>query len=264
MEGGPVPGLDRNTTTPAVTKFVEVQHHPEKAIKTVSGFIRSPSGRDSLLRTVQYTLRLLLLYRLRSNPLKPSFKPSKSIQSSFAIVSFLSALRRILALQTVLKSIQHLLLHLKGRKNPLNLLLTTSNNSRLRQNSIEILLQLFRNSLDLLVVVTDNLYLGSQLGIIPSRYIDKSRARKIDRISDLSTLSSVLIGLWQVENKRKVLKVRGNEKRGRVVKMEKELEESEFWRSESGNEGEVRTKEQVEEERRLREKVRIERGVNKT
>ncbi|GAA5950721.1 hypothetical protein JCM3765_000589 [Sporobolomyces pararoseus] len=260
MEAGPVPGLNKSTTTPAVTKFVEVQHHPEKALKrTAAGFIRSPTGRDSLLRTVQYTLRLLLLYRLRSNPPKPSFKPSKTIQTSFAIVSLLSALRRILALQAVLKSLQYLMRTTRG--NPLSLITTTSprKSSKIPQNSIETLLQLSRNTLDLVAVITDNLYLGSQLRIIPSRYIDKSRASKIDRISDLSTLGSVLLGFWQVERKRKTLKLRGNDKREKVVEMEKDLEESEFWRD-GGKEGEVRTKEKVEEERRLREKVRSERG----
>jgi len=112
--------------------------------------------------------------------------------------------------------------------------------------------------LDLVAVLTDNLYLGSKLSIIPSRWIDKTQARKIDKISDLSTLGSVLIGFLQVQQKRNKLKSRGNEKRIKAIRAEKELEELEFW--EGTGQGNVKTQERVEEERKLRERVRYERG----
>lgn len=50
-------------------------------------------------------------------------------------------------------------------------------------------------------------------------------------------------------------------KRIRAVQLEKQLEDLEFWDSASGNgRGEVKNSDQVEEERVLRERVRVERG----
>ncbi|GAA5893503.1 uncharacterized protein JCM6883_003540 [Sporobolomyces salmoneus] len=244
--------------------FVEVQHDPERVIKrTVKGFIRSPSGRDSFLRTIQYILRLILLYRLRTRPPKPSFKPSRSIQTSFAIVSLLSALRRILTLQTIIQSIQRL----PNNTNPFRSLTQKGHppgqaHSKSRQTSTEYLFELSRSCFDLVAVITDNIYLGSRLGVIPKRYIDQRRAKRIDQISDLCALASVLVGFLQVETKKTRLKSRGNEKRMKTLRLEKELEELEFWQEGggSGETGRVRSQEQVEEERKLREKVRVERG----
>ncbi|GAA5843844.1 hypothetical protein JCM3766R1_005943 [Sporobolomyces carnicolor] len=261
MESGPVPALDQSATTPAVTKFVQVQHDPQKAVKrTLAGFARS-SGRDAVLRTIQYTLRLLLLYRLRVRPPKPSFAPSRTIRTSFALVSFLSALRRLLALEAVLRALRRL----PSNANPFSALarhghLPGAPHSPVRRNSVEYLVEFSRNLLDLVAVVTDNMYLGARLGVIPARFVDQARAKRIDRISDLATLGSVVIGFVHVETRKKQLRLRGNDKRLKAIKLEKDLEELEFWQSGQGGQGHVRSQEEVGEERRLREKVRIERS----
>lgn len=212
-------------------------------------------------RTIQYTLRLLLLYRLRVRPPKPSFAPSRTIRTSFALVSFLSALRRLLALEAVLRALRRL----PSNANPFSALarhghLPGAPHSPVRRNSVEYLVEFSRNLLDLVAVVTDNMYLGARLGVIPARFVDQARAKRIDRISDLATLGSVVIGFVHVETRKKQLRLRGNDKRLKAIKLEKDLEELEFWQSGQGGQGHVRSQEEVGEERRLREKVRIERS----
>lgn len=136
-----------------------------------------------------------------------------------------------------------------------------------RQPYLQSLASVAQSSLDLLAVVTDNLYLFSRFGLLP---LSPRWTRQVDKISDFATLASAAIGLAVVTRKRNVLMARGRTARQKAVDAEKKLEELEFWAGETsvGTGGEATTsvqdlvaerEERVREGRRLRERIRAER-----
>ncbi|GAA5856688.1 hypothetical protein JCM5353_000982 [Sporobolomyces roseus] len=242
-EIAPIPGLNAKST-PVVTKYVQAPHSDPLVQRTIKNYIRSTSGRDSILKSTQYLIRLILYLKH-----KPHLPPSRFLSLLFTLVAFLSALRRLLSLSSLLNSL---------RSNTFRSLFKTGHlpgapHSKTRKDSSSKLVELSRQLLDLISTLSDNLYLAAKVGILGG--ISREKIRSIDQLSDLSSLLCALLGLVQLSKKRTKLFELGKERREKVIRLERELEDLEF----SFDDGEVRDLERVEQEKKLRETVRNER-----
>ncbi|BGP25061.1 hypothetical protein Rt10032_c09g4002 [Rhodotorula toruloides] len=218
-------------------------------------------GRDAGLRLLQYSLRLALYLR------KNAFSSSAHVRL-LALASTLAAIRRLLALNHLINAIRQTLPKLAPR----DILSSPSSGSEAtlagdRGPYLESVAAIARSSLDLLAVVTDNLYLFSRFGLLP---LSPRRTQQVDKISDFATLASAAIGLAVVARRNNALMARGRTARRKAVDSEKELAELDFWEGGTsvgvGGEATASVKdmvaereERVREARRLRERVRAER-----
>ncbi|GAA5822169.1 hypothetical protein JCM10212_002976 [Sporobolomyces blumeae] len=269
-ESAPIPGLSSETGgVPSITKFVEVKSVNPVVERSVAQFVKTPGGRDALLKSIQYTLRLLIWSRQRKgHPRTPV------LARLFAIVATLSALRRLVALSTLVLSLRDL----PRRINPFH---TLANDGRLpgrkdsttRDRAIETLSTVARSGFDLVAVVSDNVFLFSKLGLI---WISPERTQLADKVSDFASLGSALVGLADATRARAKVWSEGRQRRLKATKLERELEELEFWEGparagrggattgqDRGERGKVVNAEEqahrVDEERKLRERIRFER-----
>ncbi|GAA5820639.1 hypothetical protein JCM11251_003088 [Rhodosporidiobolus azoricus] len=197
---------------PEVTKFVQApQAHSATLQTTVDRFLRQPEGRDAALRLFQYTLRLTIYLRRKALPSSLSVR-------LLAVVSTLAAFRRIVALTALLASFRS------------KLLPNTENRPYIQQNegltfSADSLLTLLRSTLDLLAVLTDNLYLFSRLRLVP---LHPRTIRRVDKLSDVAALLSASIGLMQVVRRRRAVFIAGRGARRKALVAEKRLAELEL------------------------------------
>ncbi|TNY18546.1 hypothetical protein DMC30DRAFT_402843 [Rhodotorula diobovata] len=237
---------------PQVTKFVHAQPAVLTTRQRAARFLSVAPGRDATLRLVQYSLRLSLYLRRRSLP-----KPL--LVRLLAVVSSLAALRRLLALQTLFATPSSLL--------SFPLLGPTAKPQKPAAHAhpsppLSRLLLLVQSTLELLAVVTDNLYLLSRLRLVLLSPRATSRA---DKLSDYAALGAALVGLAQVQRARTALYAAGRRARRRTVEAERKLEELEFWEEvkgggrRKGGEGDDGDEERREERSRLRDRVREER-----
>lgn len=267
--------------TTSCAQFVHVRR--PSARRQTAYFLRTTEGRDAGLvrsaphmalpfdqtntlltashasqRLLQYSLRLALYLR------KNAFTASAHVRL-LALVSTLAAIRRLLALQDLITSVRQTLPKLAPR----DILSSPSPGSEAtlagdRRPYLESLASVAQASLDLLAVVTDNLYLFSRFGLLP---LSPRRTQQVDKISDFAALASAGIGLAVVARKNNALMARGRTARRKAVESEKKLEELEFWEGGGiGGESTASVKdmvtereERVREERRLRERIRAER-----
>ncbi|GAA6003697.1 uncharacterized protein JCM10292_000691 [Rhodotorula paludigena] len=231
---------------PGVTKFVHVQPTVLTTRQRVRRFLRDAEGRDAALRLLQYTLRLSLYLR------KSAFTRSLHVRL-LAVVSALAALRRLLALHHLAST-----LPFPPFQGSINDSSSTARKaaqppspSRLSQ-----LLSLLRSTLDLVALLSDNLYLFSRLGLAP---LSPRTTARVDKLSDYAALVAALAGLAQVQSARAKLYDLGRRTRRRAVADEKRLEELEFWEARKGEGKAGDAVERASEEKRLRERIRVER-----
>ncbi|GAA5881607.1 hypothetical protein JCM1840_000171 [Sporobolomyces johnsonii] len=235
---------------PGVTKFVRASPEPAMGSRSALMFLRSPDGRDAVLRLAQYSLRLVLY-------LRKSYLSSPILSRLLALVATLSALRRLISLLQLVVSLRRLPSHL----HPLHLLrngtLSGKRSSPTRRAAVDALTQVARESLDLVAVVADNAYLFSRLNLVR---LSPRTTRRVDKLSDYAALLSSLLGLAQVARSRTRIWAEGRERRRKAVELEQKLEELEFWEPDPGTEVDLADAEaRVKEERRLRERVKAER-----
>ncbi|GAA5833180.1 hypothetical protein JCM9279_001448 [Rhodotorula babjevae] len=244
---------------PPVTKFVHVQPAALTTRQRVTRFLHGSPGRDATLRLVQYSLRLSL--HLRRHAL-----PKPLLIRLLAVVSTLAAIRRLLALQDLFATAADLPYFPSPLRRP----------SVPTQKAVDPppshpappfsrLLHLVCATLDLVAVITDNLYLLSRLRLVPLSARDTACA---DKLSDYAALGAALVGLVQVQRERRELYAAGRRARRRTVDAEKKLDEYEFWedaaapgKGERGarGAGAGTDDERREEQKRLRERVKHER-----
>ncbi|GAA6024938.1 hypothetical protein JCM11491_000962 [Sporobolomyces phaffii] len=244
-QSAPIRGLDERTTTPAVTKFVHVRAGTRR---TLRGFVRSSAARDPLLRTVQYTLRLVLQYHLVGRPRKPSYAPHKLVTTLFALCSVLSALRRVLALEQVF----HLVFRSPTRAEP-----PGPSSPSSRATFRDDLVAVSRRAFDLVAVVADSVYLGHRLGVVPASVVTPRAGRRVDRVSDVATLASVALGWYAVERQAERAARRHAATRTESTRLERDLDAR---RRSQGAHGSVKDLHEVEDETRLRERLEAERA----
>ncbi|GJN90895.1 hypothetical protein Rhopal_003909-T1 [Rhodotorula paludigena] len=118
------------------------------------------------------------------------------------------------------------------------------------------LLSLLRSTLDLVALLSDNLYLFSRLGLAP---LSPRTTARVDKLSDYAALGAALAGLAQVQRARAKLYDLGRQTRRRAVADETRLEELEFWEARKGGAKAGDAGERASEEKRLRERIRVER-----
>ncbi|GAA5925522.1 uncharacterized protein JCM15063_005048 [Sporobolomyces koalae] len=203
--------------TPAVTH--------ERDRRTVKSFIRSKPGRDSVLRSLQYVLRLVIIYKLR----KGRRPRTNVLATAFSLVSLLSAIRRVLALEALWTSLSYSAL-----------------------NGRTVSLDILHRAFDLIATVSDNMYLLIRLGLFPSRSTETTR--RIDKVSDWATLGSIVVQSVQIYRQTRTLKTRMRATRTRVVRDEQRLEHLLALRAQELQDAHLPT-----EEHELRTNIRIER-----
>ncbi|BGP48625.1 hypothetical protein JCM10450v2_004501 [Rhodotorula kratochvilovae] len=241
------------SAAPAVTTFVHAQPITLTTGQKATRFIRSPEGRDAALRLLQYSLRLVLHVRRRA-------LPKSLLVRLLAVVSSLAAIRRLFALQHLVATVTEtsfLAPHPGEQTAPTKhpqVASSAAPAARLPQ-----LLHLLQQTLDLLAVITDNLYLFSRLRLVP---LSARTTSRVDKLSDLAALGAAFAGLAAQHLLRRGLYAAGRRARHRAVEAEKRLEELEFWEgvpAAAAAGGQADEDERAREERRLRERVRVER-----
>ncbi|KAL8277318.1 hypothetical protein RQP46_010271 [Phenoliferia psychrophenolica] len=243
-------------TVAPVTKFVPASASERELLlqPPLLPFLYGPTGRDALLRLVQYSLRLVFYLRKRRNP-------SSSLVRLLALVSLLSAIRRLSALVALSSST----LQLIKRYLP-----TSSKHSRNKGKAREVAmadpsrpwqplpLELFidfsRNLLDFTATVSDNLYLFARLRVLP---FSDATTRLFDRVAVVSALGSALAGLMLVHNAELDVWAEGRTIRKGVLALEERMEKAVV--EAAGEENDERKKRLEDEEKRLGERARTER-----
>ncbi|KAM0791286.1 hypothetical protein ACM66B_005760 [Microbotryomycetes sp. NB124-2] len=239
---------------PSVTKYVHMPHEHKRPRNRPFAFFNTADGRDAGLRIIQYSLRLALYVRQRAIA-----KPT--VSSVLAVISLLSALRRVVALYDISTYLYHTL-------NPVNwvskqpssssstVAFSTSSSKVVQKWTVDDLFRLTRAALDVVSVFADNVFLASRLRIVP---LSVRKTRKADRVAEVATLVSALLGLAQVKRSRDSVRNEGREVRRLSLMYEQKLEDLEFWEApapmtSTRSSEELQTREA--EEKRLREKVR--------
>lgn len=148
-----------------------------------------------------------------------------------AAVSILSAVRRIVALYDISLFLYETCAPSKLSLNPFKT--PPSRRPRLRL-TIDDLLRLSRATLDVASILADNVYLIASLGVLPPRVfgsfsISSKTARRADRIADLATLVSALLGLTQCAHSRAQIWDEGRALRKNALALEARLDDLEFW-----------------------------------
>ncbi|SCZ88766.1 BZ3500_MvSof-1268-A1-R1_Chr2-1g04624 [Microbotryum saponariae] len=263
----------------STTKFVP-STKPQRRTKVFHAvdFFATADGREAGLRFLQYSLRFIrfILY-LRRHKLSTPL-----LSRLLALVSTLSAIRRLVALVDLTRYIYHSwdpFHHLRNRRKGKGKSAHPDDDPSLSSSwglvpELSTLLHLTRQSFDLVSTLSDNIYLFSKLNLIP---LSKRRTRQADRIADVATLMAALIGLLQVARSRQQIWDEGRAARKEAIKLEERLESFECWEPSSlkvvdvgepsGTEGvgvgeELRNglrQERRLEEKMLRERVRNER-----
>ncbi|KDE08818.1 hypothetical protein MVLG_00923 [Microbotryum lychnidis-dioicae p1A1 Lamole] len=259
----------------STTKFVP-STKPQRRTKVFHAvdFFATADGREAGLRFLQYSLRFTLYLRRHklSTPL---------LSRLLALVSTLSAIRRLVALVDLTYYIYHSwdpFHHIRNRRKGKGKSAHPDDDPSLVSSSwglvpeLSTLLQLTRQSFDLVSTLSDNIYLFSKLNLIR---LSKRRTRQADRIADVATLMAALIGLLQVARSRQQIWEEGRAVRKEAIKLEERLDSFEYWEpsslkvvevgESSGTEG-IGEGEQLRnglrQERRLEEKMLRERVRN--
>ncbi|GAA6050307.1 hypothetical protein JCM3770_002955 [Rhodotorula araucariae] len=235
---------------PGVTKFVHAQPIALTTRQKAARFFHSPEGRDAALRLAQYTFRLALHLRRRALS-KPLFV------RLLAVVSSLAALRRLLALQQLVAAITDFSFLAPHTVEQASSTKHSQSASAVPTPRAHQLLHIIQQTLDLVAVITDNLYLFSRLRLVP---LSRRTTARVDKASDYAALGAALAGFAQQHLLRRGLYAAGRRARHRAIEAEKRLEELEFWEGEPGAKpGAPNQDERAREERRLlRERVRVE------
>ena len=198
---------------------------------------------------MQYSLRLTFYVRKRRNP-------SSSLVRLLALVSLLSAIRRLSALVALTSSALSLLRrYLPGARKPHKGKAREADPSRPWQPlPLELAIDFSRNLLDLTATLSDNLYLFARLRILP--FSDHS-THLIDRVAVFSALGSALAGLALVHNAELDVWAEGRTIRKGVLSLEDRIERivAETVRVESDE----RKRQLEDEEKRLADRARAER-----
>ncbi|KAK4054537.1 hypothetical protein OIV83_001031 [Microbotryomycetes sp. JL201] len=234
---------------PSVTKYVHMPHEDHHSQKRTLAFFNTSDGRDATLRVVQYSLRLALYVRQSAT--------AKSTASSvLAIVSLLSALRRVVALYDISTYLYRILNPVTWISKPPALShgqASSSGTGLLSRWTADDVYKLTRAALDVVSVFADNIFLASRLRLLP---LSSHKTRRADRTAEVATLVSALLGLAQVARSRESVRSEGREVRKLSLLYEQKLDELEFWDAptKTSAENELQTRET--EEKRLRERIR--------
>lgn len=155
------------------------------------------------------------------------------------VVSFLSAIRRLLALFDLVQVLSTTLL---GWTTP-----SPDNPTRkLKFPTTEIALNALRETLDTIATIGDAIHLVGNIGLLP---VSRERLERIDVATDYSTLVASSIGLYSVSEAVNQIWEEGRARRKKMVSLEARIETDEFW-----EDGTI-----PDDERKLRERVRAER-----
>lgn len=250
---------------PPVTKFVPARSiQPERERHPVQPpllpFITSSEGRDSILKLIQYSLRLTVYLRKRRTP-------SAHLTPLLAVVSLLSAARRVVSLVDLTSAALRVLANTwkrrgksaraKGKMKETVAPSKSLDDERqwkfLRILSLEVLIQFTRNGLDLTSTLADNLYLFSRLRLLP---VSEFRTHQAGQLASSAFLLSSALGLVLVHSAQTEVWSEGRAVRKTVLALE---ERSIYLEAISETEDVERQREVVNEERRLKEKARAER-----
>ena len=197
--------------------------------------------------------------------LRNRYLSTPTLSRLLAVVSTLSALRRLVALYD-LTIFLYQSYHPSRLLGPLGLKKDIKGKGRAdggrkptRPWRLDDLLRLSRAVLDSVSIMSDNAFLLARMSLVP---LSKRNTRKADRIADVSTLLAALLGLYQVAHSRAQVWDEGRAVRKTAQGYEQQLEEHAFWTKGEGDEV-IQAAEQLEkerEERRLKHKVKIERA----
>ncbi|GAA5967850.1 hypothetical protein JCM11641_005785 [Rhodosporidiobolus odoratus] len=234
-------------TLPQVTRYVHAPPCPlPSSRRLVSRFLRSEQGRVATLKLLQYILRLTVYIRQRT-------LPSNLAIRLLAIVSSLAAIRRALALYSLLDRLR--------TYTPWRL----RNRASVEQHVDQSLppdpsFSLLRSLLDTVSTLLDSTYLFTRLRLLP---LSPRTAKRVDQLSDLAALCSAAAGIAQVAKRRRELYELGRGARRRAVEADQRLEELEFWEGTKSHQDMDKVmrgyEDRMTEEKRLREEVRRER-----
>lgn len=184
--------------------------------------------------------------------------------TTLSIISTLSALRRILNLFDIISTV----IQLGDRLNPIRYYYSpsykvndkkgkgkalstsvTSNSELIVSPSI---VKLLRETLDLTSTISDNIYLFSILSILP---LSKKKTKLVDQLSDLTSLTCSLLGLYQLSKTNSSIYKNGRALNTNLIELEERYQRREFWEEGSSRSGE----DEVSERRKLKGVIKNER-----
>ena len=185
----------------------------------------------------QYSLRLSLFVKSHQKRNSSAFA-----QRILGVISFLSAIRRLLSLFDLAQVLSTTLVDwtTPTLSNP------ATKSPKLKFPTIEIALNAIRETFDTVATIGDAIYLVGNIGLLP---IHRRKLERIDLATDYSTLLASSIGLYSVSEAVNQIWEEGRARRKKMVALESKIETDEFWSEETIS----------AEERKLRERVRAER-----
>ena len=198
---------------------------------------------DSRLPTIiqqvfQYSLRMSLFVKSRQKR-----KSSALAQRILGVISFLSAIRRLLSLFDLTQILYTTLVDwtTPTLSNPL------TKSPKLKFPTIEIALNAIRETLDTVATIGDAIYLVGNIGLLP---VQRRKLERIDLATDYSTLLASSIGLYSVSEAVNQIWEEGRARRKKMVALESRIETDELFQDPDTL---------PDDDRRLRERVRAER-----
>lgn len=170
-------------------------------------------------------------------------KSSALAQRILGVISFLSAIRRLLSLFDLTQILYTTLVDwtTPTLSNP------SAKSPKLKFPTIEIALNAIRETLDTVATIGDAIYLVGNIGLLP---VQRRKLERIDLATDYSTLLASSIGLYSVSEAVNQIWEEGRARRKKMVALESRIETDELFQDPDTL---------PDDERRLRERVRAER-----